>query len=290
MKIIDISNMMIGNETLLRLSFFNKGPHHYLLLNSCQNTNHCIGRSSPIFCRACLVAQEQIRHRSDISAAVGTGETIPVERSPSDRPRLSTLPSNRPLGLKYKTKAAVLLSRPPLLTQDLTSFERSFYLYQRRLNERLALPFTRYFYYARGTPGDVEWKRKIKERLTPAREIGQYSGYGEEAWNDEILIGNDLSEPGIQREALLRDAEVEVKGRGEAGEEILKRESLEKLAERITDADRSGDMRSLNRKLERTLYLVVRGKQENDWYLPGHELMKSESLHTVLLCANHAVK
>ena len=187
--------------------------------------------------------------------------------------------------LSYRIKASVLLSRPPLLTRDLTPFEKAYFLYQRRLNERLALPFTRYFYYQTGTPGDVEWKRKIKDRSTPAREIGKYSGYGEEAWNDEVLIGDSVSEPEEQIQALVRDAEDKEGGRSgvRGGKQD---EVIEKPVRRLTESDEKNDVRSLNRLLMRTLYLVVkkrdRGITRGSWAFPSCELEGKESLHTVL--------
>ena len=167
------------------------------------------------------------------------------------------------------------------MTRDLTPFEKSFFLYQRRLNERLALPFTRYFYYQRGTPGDIEWKRKIKERKTPARDIGEYNPYGDEGWNDELLVGDGVSEPEDQVESLLKDAEVEVKERGVQGEgEVVKKEEVERPMPRVTEADRAGDLKSLNRALQKTLYLVVSTGQ-GQWEFPSAELAMQESLHTV---------
>ena len=177
----------------------------------------------------------------------------------------------------------MLLSRPPLLTRDLTPFEKSYYLYQRRLNERLALPFTRYFYYQKGTPGDVEWKRKVKERKTAARDIGIYSAYGEEGWNDELLVGDIVSETQEQIERLVKDAEVEVKEKSvQGGAEMVKKEDLERPLPRLTAADQNNDVTSLGRRLQDTLYLVVsHGKDK--WSLPTSILEKKESLHTVSL-------
>ena len=184
----------------------------------------------------------------------------------------------------------MLLSRPPLLTRNLTPFEKSYFLYQRRLNERLALPFTRYFYYQKGTPGDVEWKRKIKERKTAARDIGAYSAYGDEGWNDELLVGDDVSEPQGQIERLVKDAEVEVKEKNvQGGAEMVKKENLEKPLPRLTAADQINDLTSLSRRLQDTLYLVVsRGKEQ--WSLPNSILEKKESLHTVGLTHQKFVK
>ncbi|KAL8698105.1 MAG: hypothetical protein Q9201_006759 [Fulgogasparrea decipioides] len=138
------------------------------------------------------------------------------------------------------------------------------------------MPFTRYFYYQKGTPGDVEWKRKMKERLTPARDIGVYNAYGKEGWNDEVLVGAKESEPENQVEALLKDAEAEV----QEGEQEVKREVLQKPMPRVTEADRVGDTRSLDRRLQRTLYLVVKKGKEGRWWFPNDGLVGKESLHT----------
>ncbi|KAL8882808.1 MAG: hypothetical protein Q9198_000254 [Flavoplaca austrocitrina] len=226
-------------------------------------------------CKTCRLSLQQQRLAS--AAAVSAGYPSPIEPPPSG----AALPSNTPsasLRTAYRVKASVLLSRPPLITRDLTPFEKSYFLYQRRLNERLAMPFSRYFYYQKGTPGDVEWKRKIKERLTPARDIGVYNAYAKEGWNDEVLVGANESEPDVQVDALLKDAEVEGLT-GEEGQEVKKHE-VEKPMPRITEADRIGDTKSLDRNLQRTLYLVVREGKEGKWWFPNDVLVGKESLHT----------
>lgn len=179
----------------------------------------------------------------------------------------------------YAVNAGVVLSRPPQLTRDLHPFESAFFLYQRRLNERNALPFTRYFYYKDRTPADREWKRKIKQRLTPARDIGRYKGYGEEAWNDEVLVGAKESDFQWQVERLLEDAETtgaedQLPGAVEgAGAQKVEHEALERPMPRITEADQKNDVKSLNRLLQRTLYLLVKNK-EGQWMFPQDKLEK----------------
>jgi large subunit ribosomal protein L46 len=119
------------------------------------------------------------------------------------------------------------------------------------LNERLALPFTRYFYYKKGTPGDREWKRKMLLRKTPARDVGVYNAYSESGWNDEVLVNDKTSEPESQVEALIRDAE------GTDGEAGAK-----------------------NRLLDRTLYLLVKNKN-GVWRFPEDEIKGPEGLDQV---------
>lgn len=171
-----------------------------------------------------------------------------------------------------------MLSRPPVITRDLTPFEKAYFFYQRRLNERLALPFGRYFYYGKGTFGDIEWKRKIKERQTPARDIGVYNAYSKEGWNDELLVGAKESEPEHQLEALLKDAE-DVMTEGDDAADV-KKEPVEKPMPRVTEADKTGDVKSLNRALQRTLYLLVKGGK-GGWTFPTTGLVPKEDLHTV---------
>ena len=90
-----------------------------------------------------------------------------------------------------------------------------------------------------------------------------------------------MSEPEEQVERLLRDAEVEVKERDVQGEgKVVKKEEVERPMPRITEADKAGDTKSLNRALQKTLYLVVR-REKGQWGFPSAELAKQESLHTV---------
>lgn len=176
-----------------------------------------------------------------------------------------------------------------MITRDLSSFEKAYLLYQRRLNERLALPFTRYFYYRKATPGDIDWKRKMRKRRSASRDIGYYSGYGPEAWNDELLIGDTTSEPQEQVKAILQDAE-EVNTDPNSAGPGAKKESICRPTTRITDADTKLDVRSLSRSLSRTLYLLVRFRnsqvEDNPWTFPGRFLQGKESLHQVNTCSN----
>ncbi|MCJ1320644.1 54S ribosomal protein L17 mitochondrial [Xylographa vitiligo] len=226
-----------------------------------------LNRPSPDFdiCGSCLLS---LRRRYATTSAAATSSPDPIPITPHIPPvTTATAPHQA-----YQIKAGVVLSRPPILTRDLHPFEKAFYLYQRRLNERLALPFTRYFYYQKDTPADIDWKKKIKERLTAARDIGVYNAYGEYGWNDELLVGAKESEPEVQVEALLKDAEVEAEDEGP-----VKKAKVEKPMPRVTEADTNGDLRSLNRLMTRTLYLVVKGS-EGGWGFPAGLLTGKESL------------
>ena len=104
-----------------------------------------------------------------------------------------------------------------------------------------------------------------------------YNAYNKEGWNDEILVGARESDPEAMVEALVKDAQVESEEEGQA-----KKEKVEKPLPRITVADKAGDVRSLNRALSRTLYLVVKGANDG-WGFPSGVLEGKESLQRVSL-------
>ncbi|KAK5130126.1 hypothetical protein LTR08_002466 [Meristemomyces frigidus] len=258
------------------------------------NVNGSLSRDS--VCTSCLRRLAPPARRNATTAAA-------VAEAPAGPPPAPTKQHIPPVTAKatakaYKLVASPVVSRPPLLTRDLTSFEQAFYLYQKRLNERSAQPFSRYFYFKKDTPADIEWKRKAPARLTPARDIGVYNAYGPEAWNDEVLVGDRTAEPAHQVDALIRDAEGknivddERVGDAEAGGEAVagdvkagegQRKELQKIQidrpmPRITEADRANDLTSLNRKLDQNLYLLVKNK-DGRWRFPEDRVYGKENMH-----------
>ncbi len=58
-----------------------------------------------------------------------------------------------------------------------------------------------------------------------------------------------------------------------------------KPAPRLTEADVSGDMRSLNRKLDRVLYMLVKKpRKDHSWQMPQGGVEGEESLLEVCVC------
>ncbi|QMW31827.1 hypothetical protein G4B84_007208 [Aspergillus flavus NRRL3357] len=217
--------------------------------------------ADPKVCRSC---QETLVRRNYSSAAAQPS-------SESTSTATTTFPVVKPV---YTINAGVALSRPPQITRDLSQFEKAYYFYQKRLNERLALPFTKYFYFKRGTPADEDWKRKIRERQTAARDIGKYNAYSKDAWNDELLVGAVEAEPEHQVEMLVQDAEATVNA---TSQDTSKKEEIPRPFPRVTEADQKNDQRSLNRALQRTLYLLVQTK-EGYWRLPSSPVEQDETL------------
>jgi large subunit ribosomal protein L46 len=226
---------------------------------------YCTPESS-IDSSVCNSCRRDLLRRNYASAAAAVAEPEPTSPPP---PPPEALSAAQPV---YQVNAGILLSRPPQVTRDLDPFEKAFFFYQKRLNERLALPFTRYFYFKRGTPAYLEWRKRLQERQTPARDIGEYNAHSKEAWNDELLVGATESEPEAQMEALIQGA-VESSG------DEASRELVQKPMSRVTQADKEGDQKSLNRLLQRTLYLLV--NKGGNWGFPTAGLQEKESLRDV---------
>ncbi|EXJ92934.1 hypothetical protein A1O3_01490 [Capronia epimyces CBS 606.96] len=227
-----------------------------------------LGFSTPnnhvcLSCRQALaLSRPQRGYASAAATAKSTVEAPPITQLSSAGlgPEASPHPKS-----SFTIKAGVVLSRPPLITPDPHPFETAYYLYQRRLNERLALPFTQYFYYKRGTPAFEQWRKNRQERGgAAARDIGKYNAYTPDAWNDEVLVGDETGSPAKLVEKLVAEENRadEFTGNGDPKFAGLKRR---------TDADEQNDQRSLERSLSRTLYLLVKHKK-----VPGQSQEESE--------------
>ncbi|KAK1780935.1 39S mitochondrial ribosomal protein L46-domain-containing protein [Copromyces sp. CBS 386.78] len=215
-------------------------------------------------------------------AAASTTTTPPPP--PPVNPPVTTSTGTSTSSQIYRIKSGVILTRPPLLTRDLTPFEESFYFYQKRLNERLTAPFRKDYYFKKDTAADLDWRIKLKERHgVPAKDIGRYNPRGRMAWNDELLVASQTSSRAQTVEKLLADAEMRV---SEDGEEIPAedRVPVEKPMPRRTEADEKNDVKRLDRALDRTLYLVVKKKAEKEgeeakWVFPTGVVPTEEGLH-----------
>ncbi|KAF3924858.1 hypothetical protein ABW21_db0204706 [Orbilia brochopaga] len=178
--------------------------------------------------------------------------------------------------LNYQLAASVVVSRPPILTRDLTPFEKEFFFYQRRLDKRLVRPFVRNFYFKEGTLAFDEWraKRKGMQVYNPYdREWGwaDEMRYGEKPGDDEDMSYEDLVTYTVSGEDI---------SASDTEEEIAAKKTMTKPLPRETEADATNDVRSLNRKLSRTLYLLVkRGDRQDDaWKFPQANLVEKENL------------
>src|SRR3569833_1190202 len=241
--------------------------------------SRCLAQSSTSTSRRSqspLVQQQRLYSASAVEAAAAS----PSPDAQSNPPPPARAPAAPAL---YKIKSGIVLTRPPLLTQYPTAFEKAFYLYQKRLEERLAAPFYPGMFFREGTPSDLDWKMKYAERgFMAAKDIGFYRPRRRDhRYRDEVLVGSRLGDPAVVREVLLKDAEVRIT---EDGQEIPPEEvvPVERPLPRRSEADAKGDVRALDRAMEETLYLVVKGKS-GAWEFPAGDVLTSENLHEVSL-------
>ncbi len=233
------------------------------------------------------------RHYADVTenqsttATTPSSSTIPPPPSPPPPVTSSSSPVETTVTpsstTRYRIKSGIILTRPPLLTREPTPFESAFYFYQKRLNERLTVPFRSEFYFRKDTASGLDWRIKLRERAGVAgKDIGRYNPRGRVAWNDELLTDSPTSSPQYMIDKLLQDAELRV---SEDGEEIAEEERVpvERPMPRRTEADEKSDVRRLDRALDRTLYLVVKqGEGEAaKWVFPATDVPTEEALHEV---------
>ncbi|KAM3524319.1 hypothetical protein NHJ13051_004597 [Beauveria bassiana] len=229
-----------------------------------------ISSSSSSICSRCAATRATtVRFYS--AAATSTAPSSPSQPPPpsASSPAAAAAP--------YDIRSGLVLTRPPLLTRPLHPFENAFFFYQKRLEERLNTAFIPSIYYKPDTPRRLDWDLKVRERRgTVAKELGDYHGKSATAWDDELLVGDALSDPETTAASLLKDAQARI---SDDAEVIAPEDLVEAPAPvpRTTEADERNDVRRLDRKLDQTLYLVVKG--EDGWGFPADVLTESENLH-----------
>lgn len=239
-------------------------------------------------CGPCRRQIIQTRQASTATAEASI-QPPPISQISPNEPGASPLAQPR-----IAVKAGVVVSRPPLITPDPHPFDTAFYLYQRRLNERLVLPFTQYFHFKRGTPAFEIWRTKRRARAgVAARDIGNYNAYTKESWNDEVLVGDKCAEPRDIVEKLIDEEGRGTEFIGDGSDADAKLAGLK----RTTPADQSNDQKSLDRSLSRTLYLLIRNTTQakdqdaaTSWRFPsgdveGKEGLKEVRCSTQMYCA-----
>lgn len=230
--------------------------------------------ATPGFCARCAASPSitPLARRLYSAAAITTDAATPTTTT-------TTATTPPPPPPPYDVRSGMILTRPPLTTRTLHPFENAFFFYQKRLEERLNTPFITSIYYKPDTARRLDWDLKVQSRGgTVAKELGVYNGKASRAWDDELRVGDKLSDQESVLGALLKDAEARVSDDAEmiAPEDVVK---VEAPPERVTEADRKGDVKRLDRKLDRTLYLVV--KSEGRWVFPSDVIAEGENLHEV---------
>ncbi|KAK7207749.1 39S mitochondrial ribosomal protein L46-domain-containing protein [Myxozyma melibiosi] len=157
---------------------------------------------------------------------------------------------------KFKLMAGVILSRPPIVTPEPTAFEKAYHHYQSELYKRLSWTFPHWFYFPKGSLAENEYKR-VQPQLTED--------------DPNVLLNRKRDE---KQEIVFPPRSVQ-----RETEESARIYAKIVPQPRKTEADEKNDITKLDRKLDRTLYLIVKKEGEfSDWQFPAAPIRKGESL------------
>ncbi|CCO28881.1 60S ribosomal protein L17, mitochondrial [Rhizoctonia solani AG-1 IB] len=143
--------------------------------------------------------------------------------------------------------ASVLLNRSPVLTTTPTPFEQAYYDYQARIARAISNPFPREFYFKKGA-------------------IAERQFFAEESQREKEAFGEGFGD------SPLKDLEEDKTGAMSQVEDVV-------ALPREHESDRTGDVKNLNRKGDRNLYLLV--ESADGWRLPQGPAKQGVALHTV---------
>ncbi|PWN34676.1 uncharacterized protein FA14DRAFT_178078 [Meira miltonrushii] len=166
----------------------------------------------------------------------------------ASEPSTESTPSQRTGSRSNSTVGTYfLLSRLPTVLPSLTPFESSVYAYNAKLERAISQSFPRDLYFKKGSAAETQFLEDEKERQAFMK--------GELKITDDATLSPSVPLTSAQNQT---------------------------STSRKTQADETNDVRSLQRSLESTLFLVVKGgKAGEQWTLP-HSVLKtegSESLH-----------
>lgn len=149
-------------------------------------------------------------------------------------------------------RASLILSRTPIVTPDMSESDKKFYKYQEQLERRLMWTFPKWFYFKKGTVAEREFTKAQKYPIPSHPGVWFPKGLPDIKHERDRRFRQDIILPKKAPEEESGDMENETRAI--------------KLNSRITEADKKNDQASLERKLARTLYLLV--KQDGQWKFP----------------------
>jgi len=158
--------------------------------------------------------------------------------------------ATEPVAPRPLLTTAIILNRSPLITRTPTAFERAYYKYQARIQRALHNPFPYDFYFKQGSP--LETRFNLEERRRERRAFGKPYGLESDAGGEKPTIGAQEGE----------------------GEVIMPRRH---------EADIKNDVKSLDRKGQRNLYLLLKSTdgEKTVWRFPQGAVERGDLLQQV---------
>lgn len=164
-------------------------------------------------------------------------------------------------GSNAVVSSTLLLSRTPVITADLPKFESQYHRYQNELWKRLMWTFPKWFYFRGGTLSEQRFRQLNKNPVANNPDIEFPRGRPEIRHQRDRRFKQELRLPKTYKEA----DEIEVGSEVETKHDNLARKIVPNS--RTTKADETNDLSSLERRLSRTLYLVI--QDGGEWVLPN---------------------
>ncbi|KAF9911363.1 54S ribosomal protein L17 mitochondrial [Linnemannia zychae] len=153
--------------------------------------------------------------------------------------------------------AGAVVSRQPLILRDLTPFEKEYFLYQKNLERDHAAAFGAEFYFKKGSVAERRWKQQEAERQAQQASGSSAGAKGSKSSKAGAEVQDEVTEE----------------------DRVAALEAKIQFNDRITDADRKNDVRSLERALARTLYLIVKKpRDQHAWQFPQGGVRVCENL------------
>ncbi|KAJ2669791.1 hypothetical protein IWW42_004378 [Coemansia sp. RSA 1085] len=156
-------------------------------------------------------------------------------------------------GAMGAVRAGMVLQRNPIVIQQATGFEAAADQYFAWLDYVSADKFPREFFFKKGSSAEAKWMELNDERACD----WYFDPQNKPQRKDKKKQQTEEDEDGEKRDEIKQTVEVQP---------------------RETAADAANDMRSLERRLDRTLYLVVKDKQ-GAWMFPQGDVKGEELLH-----------
>ena len=188
---------------------------------------------------------------------VATEATAAASEPPARTVAQTPRPRKAP---KPHISTSIILNRAPILTRTPTPFEQAYYSYQARIRRALHNPFPYDFYFKQGTLTETRFnlEERKRERL---------------AFGPGFLPKETVSEEKRAADAAAVEQLAQQEGEGEA------------LMPRTHPSDTVGDVKSLDRRGQRNLYLLLQTSEsgKDAWRFPQGDVEKDLFLHQVRL-------
>ncbi|KAI1317104.1 54S ribosomal protein L17 mitochondrial [Mortierella claussenii] len=202
---------------------------------------------------------------STITSAAAAAADAPLKSNVSASTS-ATASSTRDLIINHhRIVAGVVVSRQPLIVRDLLPFEEAYFQYQKNLERDNAAPFGAEFYFKRGSVAERRWKQQEADRLAAAKSPTSSESSSSKASSTSSAKESTISATGLEEET--------------EEDRVAALEAKVSFNDRTTEADRKNDIKSLERALQRTLYLIVKKpRDQHAWQFPQGGVHVNENL------------